>query len=202
MRSVWVLACSVVALASSAFGSVIVPGLEATSLADMNHRSTFLGTHHRRSDGLYGRRSLKLERQHQQQRSHQPVLAMAIPGYGIAEQVFVGGFANFLSIFNLVITGRILLSWFPQAQSIGALQPVFAITDPYLNLFRGIIPPIFGLDLSPILAFVTLNLLTSATASVGCEIPEDFQKNMMKNKKNKFSKMIMKGQANMGLSTN
>lgn len=42
--------------------------------------------------------------------------AMAIPGYGVAEQVFVGGFANFLSIYNLVITARVLLSWFPQAQ--------------------------------------------------------------------------------------
>jgi YggT family protein len=71
--------------------------------------------------------------------------AMAIPGYGLAEQVLVGGFGNFLSIYNLVITGRILLSWFPQAQSVGALQPIYAITDPYLNLFRGLIPPIFGL---------------------------------------------------------
>lgn len=35
------------------------------------------------------------------------------------------------------------------------------VTDPYLNLFRGIIPPIGGtLDLSPILAFVTLNVST------------------------------------------
>lgn len=92
-------------------------------------------------------------------------VAMAIPGYGVAEQVVVGGFSNFLSIYNLVITGRILLSWFPQAQSIGALQPVFAVTDPYLNIFRGIIPPIFGLDFSPILAFVVLNLLTSVRAS-------------------------------------
>merc|ERR1712194_379144 len=96
--------------------------------------------------------------------------AMAIPGYGIAEQVFVGGFAKFLSIYNLVITGRVLLSWFPQAQGIGVLQPVFQITDPYLNRFRGLIPPIFGLDLSPILAFVLLNVLTSATAAVGAEI--------------------------------
>ena len=99
-------------------------------------------------------------------------LAMAIPGYGIAEQVFVGGFGNFLQIFNYVITARILLSWFPQAQSIGILQPVFAITDPYLNLFRGIIPPVFGLDLSPILAFFTLNVLTSTTASIGMETKE------------------------------
>lgn len=63
---------------------------------------------------------------------------MAIPGYGVAEQVFVGGFQNFLSIYNLVITARILLSWFPQAQGVAVLQPVYAITDPYLNLFRGL----------------------------------------------------------------
>lgn len=119
-----------------------------------------------------------------------PPLAMAIPGYGVAEQVFVGGFANFLQLYNLVITARILLSWFPQAQGIGVLQPVFAITDPYLNLFRGIIPPVFGLDLSPLLAFFTLNVLTSTTASIGYEIPEDMQKKM---KNSKFGQARTRG---------
>ena len=104
--------------------------------------------------------------------------AMAIPGYGVAEQIFVGGFMNFLSIYNLVITARILLSWFPQAQGIGALQPVFAITDPYLNLFRGIIPPVFGLDLSPILAFFLLNVLTNATAAIGAELTPEMKKKL------------------------
>jgi len=94
---------------------------------------------------------------------------MAIPGNGIAEQVVIGGFGNFISIYNTVITGRILLSWFPQAQGIALLQPVFAITDPYLNLFRGIIPPVFGLDLSPILAFVTLDLLGKSAVSLAAE---------------------------------
>jgi uncharacterized protein YggT (Ycf19 family) len=101
--------------------------------------------------------------------------AMAIPGYGVAEQVLVGGFSNFLSIYNLVITARILLSWFPQAAGVAALQPVYAITDPYLNLFRGIIPPLGGLDFSPILAFLLLNALTSATAAVGAELPPAMQ---------------------------
>jgi len=33
------------------------------------------------------------------------------------------------------------------------------VCDPYLNLFRGIIPPLGGtMDLSPILAFLTLNV--------------------------------------------
>uniref|UniRef100_A0A7S0B2Z0 YggT family protein n=1 Tax=Minutocellus polymorphus TaxID=265543 RepID=A0A7S0B2Z0_9STRA len=115
---------------------------------------------------------------------------MAIPGYGIAEQVFVGGFGNFLQVYNYVITARILLSWFPQAQSIGVLQPVFAITDPYLNLFRGLIPPIFGLDLSPILAFFTLNVLTSTTASIGMEMKE--QKVTVAGMKRRFFGMRLK----------
>jgi len=110
-----------------------------------------------------------------QRRARDASTAMAIPGYGVTEQVVVGGFSNFLSIYNLVITARILLSWFPQAQGIGVLQPVYAITDPYLNLFRGLIPPLFGLDLSPILAFVLLNVLSSATAAVGAEIPPELK---------------------------
>merc|ERR1719203_1880782 len=48
-------------------------------------------------------------------------LAMAIPGNGVAEQVIIGGFGNFIAIYNSVITVRILLSWFPQAASVGAL---------------------------------------------------------------------------------
>lgn len=116
--------------------------------------------------------------------------AMAIPGNGVAEQVFVGGFANFLQIYNLVITARILLSWFPQAQSIGALQPVFGITDPYLNLFRGLIPPIGGLDLSPILAFFALNAATTATAALGAEVPKSLKQ--FENKLKKQSSVLLK----------
>ena len=70
------------------------------------------------------------------------------------------------------------------------LQPVFAITDPYLNLFRGIIPPIFGLDLSPILAFVTLNLLQSSAVSLGAEIPDDLKKKLETNNNKKKNGMF------------
>jgi YggT family protein len=105
---------------------------------------------------------------------------MAIPGNSVAEQVVIGGFGNFIAIYNSVITARILLSWFPAAQGVGFLQPVFQITDPYLNLFRGIIPPIFGLDLSPILAFVTLNLLQSSAVSLAAEVSEEMKLRMEK----------------------
>jgi len=71
-----------------------------------------------------------------------------------------------LALYQGVITLRILLSWFPQAMSIGFLQPIFYISDAYLNLFRGIIPPIGGLDLSPILAFFVLNYLQSSLGAL------------------------------------
>ena len=44
---------------------------------------------------------------------------------------------------------RILLSWFPQAQGVAFLQPIFTASDAYLNLFRGVIPAIAGLVSSP-----------------------------------------------------
>merc|ERR1712072_308336 len=96
-------------------------------------------------------------------------LAMAIPGQRCAEQTFVGGFLTSLQIYNYVVTARILLSWFPQSQGVALLQPVFTLSDPFLNTFRGLIPAIGGFDLSPILGFVLLNVLTNATVAIGCE---------------------------------
>ena len=78
----------------------------------------------------------------------------------------VEGGLNFLALYQGLITIRILLSWFPQAQGIGLLQPIFTVSDAYLNLFRGIVPPIGGIDISPIGAFFVLNLLQSSVASL------------------------------------
>jgi len=55
---------------------------------------------------------------------------------------------------------RVLLTWFPNLDwSNPVLSSVSAITDPYLNIFRGLIPPIGGLDLSAIVAFLALQLV-------------------------------------------
>jgi len=161
-----------IASLSRVHASISLPGLKGTSLSEMSIRPSYSGIQDDSIETNYRRQSYAFKR---------APMAMAIPGYGIAEQVVVGGFGNFLQIFNYVITARILLSWIPQAQGMAVLQPVFQLTDPYLNLFRGIIPPVFGLDLSPLLAFVTLNLLTSSTAAVGHEIPPNMV-NMNKGK--------------------
>ena len=50
------------------------------------------------------------------------------------------------------------------------MPPGSTICDPYLNLFRNIIPPIGGsLDLSPVLAFLTLNVFTNAAEALPAE---------------------------------
>ena len=67
--------------------------------------------------------------------------------------------AQTLSIYTLVLLVRVLLSWFPNLDwSNPILSSVSAITDPYLNAFRGLIPPVGGLDLSSLVAFVALQL--------------------------------------------
>ena len=63
--------------------------------------------------------------------------------------------------YYLLIIIRIFLSWFPNiywlSQPFAALR---SITDPFLNIFRGIIPPIGGmLDISPIVAIILLQIL-------------------------------------------
>jgi YggT family protein len=66
-------------------------------------------------------------------------------------------------VYFILIFVRILLSWVPRIPynrglraAIGFIQEV---TDPYLNLFRRVIPPLgrgFALDLSPIIGVIVL----------------------------------------------
>ncbi len=76
-----------------------------------------------------------------------------------------------LQIYSLVLIIRVLLSWFPNLDwGNPVLSTVSSITDPYLNVFRGIIPPLGGIDLSAILAFMAIslmqNLLNTASLSM------------------------------------
>ena len=79
--------------------------------------------------------------------------------------------AQTLQIYSLVLIVRVLLSWFPNLDwSNPILSSIGSITDPYLNAFRGIIPPIGGIDLSAILAFIALNLMESLLSAASISI--------------------------------
>lgn len=63
--------------------------------------------------------------------------------------------------YYILIIVRIFLTWIP---NIDWEQKPFtwvrAICDPFLNIFRGIIPPIGGmLDISPVLAIILLQII-------------------------------------------
>lgn len=68
-----------------------------------------------------------------------------------------------LSIYIFLILARAVLSWFP-LRSGTAMYTVYGyvydVTEPYLRLFRRILPPVrmgnAALDLSPIVGFVVL----------------------------------------------
>jgi YggT family protein len=65
-----------------------------------------------------------------------------------------------LQIYSLVLIVRVLLSWFPNLDwSNPVLAAICSISDPFLNVFRGLIPPIGGIDLSAIVAFFSLSIL-------------------------------------------
>jgi len=74
---------------------------------------------------------------------------------------------TFINIYTALLFIRILLSWFP---NINWFDPPFSIlsqlTDPYLNIFRNIIPPLGGLDFSPILALLLLQVVQSVIPSL------------------------------------
>ncbi len=65
----------------------------------------------------------------------------------------------FFIAYTVLLFVRIASSWFPQWQGHKLLRFVAFYTDPYLNVFRRIIPPLGGvLDISPILAFFVLRI--------------------------------------------
>lgn len=72
---------------------------------------------------------------------------------------------NFINFYLILIFVRILLSWFQTADWAANIMSFLSpITDPYLNIFRSVIPPLGGMDFSPILAIFALQIVSSLLA--------------------------------------
>ena len=75
--------------------------------------------------------------------------------------------STLLTVYIVLIFIRILMSWFTRIPYNRWLDMVLRfvqdVTDPYLNLFRRIIPPVRigpgALDLSPIIAVIVLSIV-------------------------------------------
>ena len=87
------------------------------------------------------------------------MVALAVDRADVADYVS----ALFL-VYLILVFARILLSWIPRMPYNPVLSAVVnfihEVTDPYLNLFRRVLPPVggggFALDLSPMIATFVL----------------------------------------------
>jgi YggT family protein len=69
-------------------------------------------------------------------------------------------FSILLTVLSWAILIRVLLSWIPNLDRGNPLVQLLAqITDPVLEPARRIIPPIGGMDISPIVVLLLLRLL-------------------------------------------
>ncbi|OXS78482.1 YggT family protein [Domibacillus enclensis] len=65
-----------------------------------------------------------------------------------------------IQLYSWALIIYILMSWFPDAKNTSIGRFLTRICEPYLDPFRRIIPPLGMFDISPIVAFITLNLAT------------------------------------------
>ncbi|WP_073153164.1 YggT family protein [Seinonella peptonophila] len=63
------------------------------------------------------------------------------------------------NIYSILIFIYILMSWIPQLQESSVGRVLAMIVEPYLSVFRRIIPPIGMIDLSPIVAILALRFI-------------------------------------------
>jgi YggT family protein len=75
-----------------------------------------------------------------------------------------------LSAYSLILFARIILSWVTMAWSPPAglapvIKVIYDLTEPVMGAFRRMIPPIGGLDLSPIFIFIILRVIQGL---IGC----------------------------------
>jgi YggT family protein len=76
--------------------------------------------------------------------------------------VFLATFLGvLLSVLQIAIFIRVLLSWFPIDRGNPIVRVIYEITDPVLAPFQRIIPRIGMFDLSPLAALLVIQFLAS-----------------------------------------
>jgi YggT family protein len=72
--------------------------------------------------------------------------------------------AQILSLYSLVVLAAVVLSWFPAARANQVARYIEAATEPAFAQIRRVVPPLGGLDLSPMLLLVLLQVLRRLVA--------------------------------------
>lgn len=65
-----------------------------------------------------------------------------------------------LQLYMYLIFGYVIASWFENVAWVRDLRRTLApLCEPYLQVFRRVVPPIGGLDFSPAVAIIVLSLV-------------------------------------------
>ena len=67
--------------------------------------------------------------------------------------------ARLIDLYSLVVLVAVILSWVPLDRRNPLVTVTHALTDPVLAPIRNVLPPMGGLDLSPMVLLVGLQLL-------------------------------------------
>lgn len=64
--------------------------------------------------------------------------------------------------YSILLFAYVVLSWFPAGGVMSDLRHALrALCEPYLSIFRRVIPPVGMVDISPIVAFLALSMIRS-----------------------------------------
>jgi YggT family protein len=67
--------------------------------------------------------------------------------------------ANLIDLYSLVVLVAVILSWVPLDRRNPLVTITHALTEPVLAPIRNVLPPMAGLDLSPMILLFALQLL-------------------------------------------
>ncbi len=67
--------------------------------------------------------------------------------------------ANLIDLYSLVVLVAVILSWVPLDRRNPLVTITHALTEPVLAPIRRVLPPMGGLDLSPMVLLFALQLL-------------------------------------------
>lgn len=100
-----------------------------------------------------------------------------IKGYAVPNPIylliwgFLGAVGLLVNIYFFAILATIIISWIAPGNYHPVVLLLHQLTEPVMRPFRNLIPPIGGLDLSPIFVFLMINvlqiILSHLSAAVG-----------------------------------
>lgn len=84
--------------------------------------------------------------------------------------MFVGALGLLVKIYFYALLATIILSWISPGGSNPAAYLLHQITEPVMAPVRSLLPPMGGLDFSPIVVFILINIIEIALRNIAQSI--------------------------------